>query len=59
MRNFKTLRVVSVSLLVAIVTSPVFAGSPNGAPAPVLGAGAGALALLGLGYYGLAKRRNR
>lgn len=59
MRNFKTLRVVSVSLLAAIVTSPVFAGGPNSAPAPILGAGAGALALLGLGYYGLAKRRNR
>lgn len=59
MRNFKTLRVVSVSLLAAIVTSPVFAGGPNAAPAPILGAGAGALALLGLGYYGLAKRRNR
>ena len=59
MRNFKTLRVVSVSLLAAIVTSPVLAGGPNSAPAPILGAGAGALALLGLGYYGLAKRRNR
>lgn len=59
MRNFKTLRVVSVALLTAIVTSPVFAGGPNTAPAPILGAGAGALALLGLGYYGLAKRRRR
>ena len=58
MRNFKTLRVVSVALLTVIVTSPAFAGFPI-APAPVLGAGAGALALLGLGYYGLAKRRRR
>ena len=58
MRKFKTLRVVSVALLTAIVTSPVFAGTTV-APAPVLGAGAGALALLGLGYYGLAKRRRR
>lgn len=59
MRNFKTLRAVSVALLTAIVTSPVVAGGPNAVPAPILGAGAGALALLGLGYYGLAKRRRR
>lgn len=59
MRNFQTLRLAAASLLVAVVTSPAFAGGPNAVPAPILGAGAGALALLGLGYYGLAKRRGR
>ena len=58
MRNFKALEVSTAFAMIALVESPAFAAFPV-APAPVLGAGAGALALLGLGYYGLVRRRNR
>lgn len=59
MRKFNSLRIAAATLVGAVLASPAFAGGPNAVPAPILGAGAGALALLGLGYYGLAKRRGR
>ena len=58
MRNFKALEIATACAMIVIAESPAIAGGPI-TPAPVLGAGAGALALLGLGYYALAKRRNR
>ena len=59
MRHSIFVRLGVVGTLLAAFDSPAFAGIVPVTPAPVLGAGAGALALLGLGYYGLAKRRRR
>lgn len=59
MRNLNLVRFGTIGLLIATFQSPAFAGVIAVTPAPVLGAGAGALALLGLSYYGLIKRRGR
>lgn len=58
MRDLNLFRLGSVALLIASIDSPAFAGALI-TPAPVLGAGVGALALLGLGYYSFRKRMRR
>ena len=43
-------------LVVAALSTPAFAGAPNGAPAPLLGVGVGAAILVGMGYRALKNR---
>jgi hypothetical protein len=42
--------------VLACVSSPAFAGSTNGVPAPVVGVGVGAVVLIGIGYRALKNR---
>jgi len=52
MARFET---ISFAIALAAVSSPAFAGN-QGAPAPIAGAGVGAVVLIGLGYRALKRR---
>ncbi|GAC1433505.1 MAG: hypothetical protein NVSMB6_31050 [Burkholderiaceae bacterium] len=58
MRRFKTTDVVVAAVMILFAADPAFAGFlPT--PAPVMGAGIGALALLGIGYVTIRQRKGR
>lgn len=53
----KILTPLTFATMVALAADPASAGIVP-TPAPVLGGGVGALAVLGLGYYALRRRRS-
>ena len=53
MNRFET---ISFGIVMAALSVPAFAGEPNGAPAPLLGVGVGAVVLVGMGYRALKNR---
>lgn len=58
MRGLEIKDVVVAAVLILFAADPAFAGFlPT--PAPVMGAGIGALALLGLGYAAVRQRKGR
>jgi hypothetical protein len=58
MRRVKTKEFLVASLAILFTADPAFAGAiPT--PAPVMGAGIGALALLGVGYAAIRHRKGR
>ena len=59
MRSLKWLHLVTAAATTALAASPALAQPALVAPAPVLGGGAGALALFGLCYYRFVKRGSR
>lgn len=58
MRKFETKDVAIAAAMILFAADPAFAGfAPT--PAPVMGAGIGALALLGIGYAAIRQRKGR
>jgi hypothetical protein len=58
MRRVKMKELLVASLAILFAADPAFAGAV-GTPAPVMGAGIGALALLGIGYAVMRQRKGR
>ena len=58
MRGIKAKEFLVASLAVLFAADPAFAGVPA-TPAPMMGAGLGALALLGIGYAVIRHRKGR
>ena len=56
MRNIKLIDAAAVTLVTLLAASPAFAGDLIPSPAPVMGAGIGALALMGVGYFAIRRR---
>lgn len=55
MRNIKLIDTAAATLVTLLAATPAMAGiTPS--PAPVMGAGIGALALMGVGYFAIRRR---
>jgi hypothetical protein len=59
MRQGFALDLAATVILVALASSPAFAGCLPPTPAPVAGVGIGAVALLGFGYRALKRRSGK
>ena len=58
MRRLKPTDVVVAAVMILFAADPALAGFVA-TPAPVMGAGIGALALLGIGYVAIRQRKGR
>lgn len=59
MRRSMTPDMAAMAIIATLTAAPAWAGSCVATPAPVLGVGIGALALMGVGYRSLKRRIDR